>query len=378
MLLVDDDETFRERLGRPARPRLRGSYRRLRRRGRLSPRTTPPSTPSSTRMPGKGGMEMLRELKRVDAGTRSVVLTGYGSIATAVEAVRLGAVNFIPKPADADDVVAAFEKYERGDPAEGPVVTSATGRPRSPAWSGSTSSGSSPTAAGTSPSPPVASGSTAARCSASSSATPRRSAAELRSDLTRSLGSDLAGHESITAGRGVTTTPRPASHGTALQWPLGGATRCAPWDAQARSADGRSSTVARAGGARDHPAILRNCGACTRSFTALGSLSSSALNSVLPKESLRPPGGIPRDAYRARARALSARTTRPARRPQPLALRSPDPRPLPRSPGNPSDAHSRHAPAHREHTVSPAKSDGLGHAPMSSFHFPAGRTTSGS
>jgi two-component system response regulator RegA len=44
----------------------------------------------------------------IDATTRVLMLTGYGSIATAMEAVRLGAVNYLTKPADVDDILAAF------------------------------------------------------------------------------------------------------------------------------------------------------------------------------------------------------------------------------------------------------------------------------
>ena len=126
MLLVDDDETFRERLARALRDRgfdvrtASGVDEAV----QLAEADSPEYAVIDLRMPGKGGMELLHELKRIDAATRSVVLTGYGSIAIAVEAVRLGAVNFIPKPADADDVVAAFEKYESGDPAAGAAVTS--------------------------------------------------------------------------------------------------------------------------------------------------------------------------------------------------------------------------------------------------------------
>ena len=70
------------------------------------------------RMPGRSGLEVVRDLKEVDSATKVVVLTGYGSIATAVDAVRLGATNYLPKPADADDIIAAFT---RGDaqPLEG-------------------------------------------------------------------------------------------------------------------------------------------------------------------------------------------------------------------------------------------------------------------
>src|SRR5262252_9359171 len=59
-------------------------------------------------MPGKSGLELVKELKNIDPATNVVVLTGYGSIATALEAVRLGATHYLTKPADADDLLAAF------------------------------------------------------------------------------------------------------------------------------------------------------------------------------------------------------------------------------------------------------------------------------
>ena len=62
------------------------------------------------RMPGGSGLDVLRELKRIDPATQVVVLTGYGSIATAVDAVKLGAANYLPKPADADDILQAFQR----------------------------------------------------------------------------------------------------------------------------------------------------------------------------------------------------------------------------------------------------------------------------
>ena len=66
------------------------------------------------RMPGKSGLEMVSELKQLDEHTRIVVLTGYASIATAVEAIKLGAIHYLAKPADADDIAAAFYR-EDGD-----------------------------------------------------------------------------------------------------------------------------------------------------------------------------------------------------------------------------------------------------------------------
>ncbi len=60
------------------------------------------------RMPGKPGLVLLQELKRINPTTQFLILSGFGSIATAIDAIRLGATNFLPKPADADDILNAF------------------------------------------------------------------------------------------------------------------------------------------------------------------------------------------------------------------------------------------------------------------------------
>ncbi|GIW97500.1 MAG: DNA-binding response regulator [Pirellulaceae bacterium] len=62
------------------------------------------------RMPGKSGMLLLQEIKRLSPTTKVLILTGFGSIATAIDAIRLGAVNFLPKPADVDDIMNAFAR----------------------------------------------------------------------------------------------------------------------------------------------------------------------------------------------------------------------------------------------------------------------------
>ena len=54
------------------------------------------------------GLDVISALKRRRPEARGIVLTGYGNIATAVNAVKLGAVDYLAKPADADDVVAAL------------------------------------------------------------------------------------------------------------------------------------------------------------------------------------------------------------------------------------------------------------------------------
>lgn len=56
------------------------------------------------------GLDVVRELKAIDAATSIVVLTGYGSIATALESIRLGAVHYLTKPTDPDRILAAFER----------------------------------------------------------------------------------------------------------------------------------------------------------------------------------------------------------------------------------------------------------------------------
>lgn len=62
------------------------------------------------RMPGMPGLSLLQELKAISPSTEFLILSGFGSIATAIDAIRLGAINFLPKPADADDILNAFAR----------------------------------------------------------------------------------------------------------------------------------------------------------------------------------------------------------------------------------------------------------------------------
>ena len=54
------------------------------------------------------GLDVVSALKRKRRDARAIILTGYGNIATAVTAVKMGAVDYLSKPADADDVIAAL------------------------------------------------------------------------------------------------------------------------------------------------------------------------------------------------------------------------------------------------------------------------------
>jgi two-component system response regulator RegA len=114
LLVVDDDAVLRERLGRALRDRglavrTAASFDDAVARAREHP---PARAVVDLRMPGRSGLELVRELRDIAPAIEIVVLTGYGSIATAVEAMRLGAVHYLPKPADAEDVLAAFERRE--------------------------------------------------------------------------------------------------------------------------------------------------------------------------------------------------------------------------------------------------------------------------
>lgn len=77
------------------------------------------------KMPRDSGLRLISELRSLSEGVRIVVLTGYASVATAVEAIKLGATHYLAKPIDADEVVAAFGR------AVGDVGTPVPNRPLS-------------------------------------------------------------------------------------------------------------------------------------------------------------------------------------------------------------------------------------------------------
>jgi two-component system response regulator RegA len=112
ILIVDDDRVLRERLQRAFT--TRGYDVRVAADvddALSSARDEPPEYALvDLRMPGGSGLDLVRELHAIDAATRIVVLTGYGSIATALDAVRLGATHYLAKPADVHDILAAFER----------------------------------------------------------------------------------------------------------------------------------------------------------------------------------------------------------------------------------------------------------------------------
>jgi two-component system response regulator RegA len=73
------------------------------------------------RLPGRSGLDVVRALTAADPDIVIVVMTGYGSIATAVESLKLGARNYLSKPADIDQILEALEGSSAGADADASV-----------------------------------------------------------------------------------------------------------------------------------------------------------------------------------------------------------------------------------------------------------------
>jgi two-component system response regulator RegA len=110
LLLVDDDPTFTRVMARAmSRRGLRVSTAGSAEEGLvLAEQDLPDYAVVDLKMEGDSGLVLLPKLLELDAEMRVVILTGYSSIATAVEAIKRGACNYLCKPADADDVLAAL------------------------------------------------------------------------------------------------------------------------------------------------------------------------------------------------------------------------------------------------------------------------------
>lgn len=128
VLVVDDDETYRSALARAFERRGFHVLTASNVDAALDLARTAAVDFASIdlRMPGASGLELVRELKALHPTAVLVVLTGYGSIATAVEAVKLGAANYLAKPADANDLLRAFGALPATPPERGSARTPAS------------------------------------------------------------------------------------------------------------------------------------------------------------------------------------------------------------------------------------------------------------
>jgi len=114
LLLVDDDETFCSVL-KPAleKRNFQVSVANDIQQGiALAEQTEPEYAIIDLRIGFDSGLEMVKKLMSLDDNTQIVMLTGFASIATAVEAIKLGAIHYLTKPANADEIVNALYKNE--------------------------------------------------------------------------------------------------------------------------------------------------------------------------------------------------------------------------------------------------------------------------
>ena len=116
-LIIDDDPSFNailvrtlERRGYPARGAL-GAGEAL----ALAREIVPNRVVLDLNLNGSSGLALIPELLAINAACRIVVLTGYASIATAVDAIKLGAVQYLAKPVEIEAILAAFESDDTPD-----------------------------------------------------------------------------------------------------------------------------------------------------------------------------------------------------------------------------------------------------------------------
>ena len=125
LLIVEDDKSFLQRLARAMEGRgFAVTTAESVADGLTQLETTSPAfAVVDMRLEDGNGLDVISALKRRRPDARAIILTGYGNIATAVSAVKLGAVDYLSKPVDADDVVAALLALEgrKAEPPENPM-----------------------------------------------------------------------------------------------------------------------------------------------------------------------------------------------------------------------------------------------------------------
>ena len=125
LIVVDDDRPFLTRLARAMETRgfdVRSGHSVA--EGLSLIRQQPPAfAVVDMRLEDGNGLDVIAELSKLRPDARAIILTGYGNLATAVTAVKLGAVDYLAKPADADDVTDALlaPPEEKAPPPENPM-----------------------------------------------------------------------------------------------------------------------------------------------------------------------------------------------------------------------------------------------------------------
>lgn len=110
LLIVEDNAVFRNRLGRAMESRgfAVTTAAGMAEAQKVLAEEAPYYAVVDLRLEDGNGLDLVSEIRNIRPDSRIVVLTGYGNIATAVTAIKAGAIDYLPKPADADDVEAAL------------------------------------------------------------------------------------------------------------------------------------------------------------------------------------------------------------------------------------------------------------------------------
>jgi two-component system response regulator RegA len=116
VLVVDDDDIFRRRLARAMASRGWEASEASNADAALeqAAKHSPDLAIVDLRLPETSGLEIVRRLRELDDTICIIMLTGYGSIATALTATKLGADHYLTKPADADQIVREYERIVSG------------------------------------------------------------------------------------------------------------------------------------------------------------------------------------------------------------------------------------------------------------------------
>ncbi len=125
LLIVDDDDPFRNRLGRAMETKgFKVSLAKSVEEGLISTRKSPPAfAVVDLRLLDGNGLDVIEEIHKLKPDSRVVMLTGYGNLPTAVSAIKAGAIDYLAKPVDAEDVEAALlaEPNSKAQPPENPM-----------------------------------------------------------------------------------------------------------------------------------------------------------------------------------------------------------------------------------------------------------------
>ena len=125
LLIVDDDNPFRERLARAMEKKgfLVSQAESVKRGLEVLKTIKPAFAVVDLRLGDGNGLEVVKEIKKLGPDSRIIMLTGYGNIPTAVAAVKDGAIDYLAKPADADDVEKALlaDPNKKASPPENPM-----------------------------------------------------------------------------------------------------------------------------------------------------------------------------------------------------------------------------------------------------------------